>query len=337
MRPNIVHTDPAALSRKDFIPSTEVRWCAGCADYSVLAQVQRTLPTLGIPKENFVFVSGIGCSSRFPYYMDTYGLHTVHGRAPAIATGVKLANPELSVWVITGDGDGLSIGGNHLLHALRRNIGLKILLFNNRIYGLTKGQYSPTSELGKKTKSTPQGSVDYPVDPVSFALGAGATFVARVIANDAAMLQEVLRRMAAHRGTAFVELYQNCVIFNEGAFDGLTEGDAKHERQLRLEQGQPLRFGKEKERGIVVDQNGRPSVVSVAEVGEQRLLRHDEGSDTVGFLLSRLSMPDFPMPLGVFRAVERPAYEEMMRSQLPDGPRRPLRELFASGETWTVG
>ena len=266
--PEITSTDPSAQTKKDFTSDQEVRWCPGCGDYSILAQVQRVLPSFGIPKEKYVFVSGIGCSSRFPYYMDTYGMHSIHGRAPAIATGIKTVNPELAVWVVTGDGDGLSIGGNHFMHVLRRNVDVKLLMFNNQIYGLTKGQYSPTSPVGKKAKSTPMGSVDYPVDPVSLALGAGATFVARTLDVNVQHIQEILKRANAHKGTAFVEIYQNCNIFNDGAFAQLTEKDTKAERTIELVHGKPMRFGKNKERGIALDPNLQPRVVNVADHGE---------------------------------------------------------------------
>jgi 2-oxoglutarate/2-oxoacid ferredoxin oxidoreductase subunit beta len=327
------------LTAKDFKPDQEVRWCPGCVDYSILAQVQRVFPTLGIPRENFAIVSGIGCSSRFPYYMNTYGVHGIHGRAPAIATGLKLARPELSVWVVTGDGDALAIGGNHLMHALRRNTSLKILLLNNRIYGLTKGQTSPTSEFGKKTKSTPAGSVEYPLRPVDIALGAGATFVARVMGNDAQMVPEVLRRAARHDGAAFIEFFQNCVIFNDGAFDELTDPANKADVQLRLEHGKPLRFGKDGSKGLVMGEDGNPAVVSVADVPAARLLVHDETSDTLPALLSRLNPPDFPLPLGILRAVEREPYERLVRKQIDDArAKRPttLEAVLNEGQTWTV-
>lgn len=338
--PEFTHTDPSCLLKKDFVPSTEVRWCPGCADYSILSQVQKLLPSLGTPKENFVFVSGIGCSSRFPYYMNTYGIHSIHGRAPAIATGLKLSRPDLSVWVVTGDGDALAIGGNHLLHALRRNIGLKILLFDNRIYGLTKGQLSPTSEFGKKTKSTPIGSVDYPVTPASFALGAGATFVGRALATDGAGLGEVLRRAAAHDGTALVVIYQNCVIFNDGAFDVLSDAETRDEAVLRVEQGKPLLFGKNKEKGIAIDGSGRPIVVDVTKGGMERVLVHDEEADTLGFILSRLHYPEFPTPFGVLHAVERPSYETMFTGQIEQAKaskKGSVQSLLESGRTWEVG
>lgn len=339
LRLQVVPSDPAALSRKDFVSDQDVKWCPGCIDYAILAQVQKTLPSLGIPREKFVFVSGIGCSSRFPYYVDTYGMHSIHGRAPAIATGIKAANPELSVWVVTGDGDALSIGGNHLMHALRRNVGLKILLFNNRIYGLTKGQYSPTSEIGKHTKSSPDGSIDYPVDPIEVALGSGATFVARALGSDGPHLQEVLTRAAAHRGCAFVEIYQNCVIFNDGAFDALMEH--KDDRRLYVHHGEPLRFGKDGTRGIVLDGNGTPKVVDVATAGTAALLTHDERSPVLPHVLASLGGEALPTAFGVFRAVERAAYEEMLTAQVTEARRRRdpgggLQALLESGETWKV-
>jgi 2-oxoglutarate/2-oxoacid ferredoxin oxidoreductase subunit beta len=337
--PQITPTDPSAQTKKDFTSDQEVRWCPGCGDYSILAQVQRVLPSFGIPKEKYVFVSGIGCSSRFPYYMDTYGVHSIHGRAPAIATGIKSVNPELSVWVVTGDGDGLSIGGNHFMHVLRRNLDVKLLMFNNQIYGLTKGQYSPTSPIGKKAKSTPMGSVDYPVDPVSLALGAGATFVARTLDVNVAHIQEMLKRAAAHKGTAFVEIYQNCNIFNDGAFAQLTEKDSKADSVVEIEHGKPLRFGKNKEKGIVLDQQLRPKIVRVDEVGEDELYVHDEQSDLSAVLVSRLGAPDFPTPIGVFRAVERPSYDQLLNQQVERasaGNRTTVQDLLDVG-AWTIG
>jgi 2-oxoglutarate/2-oxoacid ferredoxin oxidoreductase subunit beta len=337
--PQITPTDPSAQTKKDFTSDQEVRWCPGCGDYSILAQVQRVLPSFGIPKEKYVFVSGIGCSSRFPYYMETYGVHSIHGRAPAIATGIKSVNPELSVWVVTGDGDGLSIGGNHFMHVLRRNLDVKLLMFNNQIYGLTKGQYSPTSPIGKKAKSTPMGSVDYPVDPVSLALGAGATFVARTLDVNVTHIQAMLKRAAAHKGTAFVEIYQNCNIFNDGAFAQLTEKDSKADSVVEIEHGKPLRFGKSKEKGIVLDQQLRPKIVRVDEVGEDELYVHDEQSDLSAVLISRLGAPDFPTPIGVFRAVERPSYDQLLNQQVERasaGNRTTVQDLLDVG-AWTIG
>jgi 2-oxoglutarate ferredoxin oxidoreductase subunit beta len=333
------------LAKKDFQTDQEVRWCPGCGDYAILAGVQRFMPTLGIPKEKIVFISGIGCSSRFPYYMNTYGFHTIHGRAPAVATGVKMANPDLSVWVVTGDGDGLSIGGNHLLHALRRNVELKVMMFNNRIYGLTKGQYSPTSELGKKTKSTPMGSIDHPFNPLSVVLGAEAGFVARSIDVEPKHLEGVLGRAAAHRGGTFVEVLQNCNVFNDGAWDGVTAKDVKEDMQLRLEHGQPMLFGKGRTRGIRLGgRNGlEPEVVELGVDGvtEADILVHDEAEPTgaIAYLLSRLMPPHFPLPIGVFRAVERPRYELLAHEQMTAPARGPtsIHDLLRSGETWTVG
>jgi len=331
------------LTRKDFESDQDVRWCPGCGDYSILAGVQRVMPTLGIPREKIVFVSGIGCSSRFPYYMNTYGIHSIHGRAPAIATGLKVSRPDLDVWVVTGDGDGLSIGGNHLIHALRRNVGLKILLFNNRIYGLTKGQYSPTSERGKKTKSTPFGSLDAPFNPVGVALGAGATFVARTVDVEPVHLQSVIRRAAEHRGAAFVEIYQNCNVFNDGAFTYMTEKATKADAQMIVENGKPLRFGKGKEFGIRL-KGLEPEVVKIGENGitESDLLVWDEKIPNPGlaFLLAHLLPPKFPTPIGVFRSVEAPAYEEMAVEQERLAVEKrgvgELQKLLKSGEVWTV-
>jgi len=329
----------AGLSRKGFVSDQDVRWCPGCGDYSILAQLQRVLPELGVPRENFVFVSGIGCSSRFPYYMNTYGFHGIHGRAAALATGLKIARPELSVWVITGDGDGLSIGGNHLIHALRRNVGLKILLFNNRIYGLTKGQCSPTSELGKVTKSTPLGSVDYPFNPMAVAMGVDAAFVARSIDVEAKHLQEMLRRAFAHPGGAFLEILQNCNIFNDGAWERLTDGETKADNVLLLEHGQPLRFGRRRERGIRLGADGRLQVVTLGEEGvtESDILVHDERNRALAYQLAHLERPT---PIGVFHAESRPVYEEAMAAQVAAARQRlgpgDLGELFRRGETWTV-
>ncbi|GLW29453.1 2-oxoacid:ferredoxin oxidoreductase subunit beta [Actinoplanes regularis] len=333
---------PVQLTMKDFKSDQEVRWCPGCGDYAILAAVQSFMPELGIPRENIVFVSGIGCSSRFPYYMNTYGMHSIHGRAPAIATGLSASRPDLSVWVVTGDGDALSIGGNHLIHALRRNVNLKILLFNNRIYGLTKGQYSPTSELGKITKSTPAGSADSPFNPLSLALGAEATFVARTIDSDRKHLQSVLRAAAAHEGSAFVEIYQNCNIFNDGAFDLIKDPNSRDQHLIRLEQGRPITFGSDDQFSVVhpegsfglkVQEGGTPIV-------------HDPGVDdpAYAFALSRLSGSDLnTTPIGVFRDVRRPSYDEIVRKQLVDAqagstgtPEEMLNGLLNSGDTWTI-
>ncbi|MGH2749977.1 MAG: 2-oxoacid:ferredoxin oxidoreductase subunit beta [Actinomycetota bacterium] len=330
------------LTRKDFESDQEVRWCPGCGDYAVLSAVQSVMPELGIPREKIVFVSGIGCSSRFPYYMNTYGLHGIHGRAAAIATGIATARPDLQVWVITGDGDSLSIGGNHLIHALRRNVNLKILLFNNQIYGLTKGQYSPTSEEGKVTKSTPFGSLERPFNPVSMALGAEATFVGRTIDVERKHLPALLRKAAAHRGSAFIEIYQNCNIFNDGAFIALT-GKERSQNRIYLEHGKPIRFGPDNERGVIARSTGQLEIVDVTDVGEDKLLVHDahRSDPSLAFSLSRLADgPISPTPLGIFRQVEAPVYGDGMESQLraaaeKQGP-GDLEKLLQSGDTWTV-
>jgi 2-oxoglutarate ferredoxin oxidoreductase subunit beta len=329
------------LKPKDFESDQYVRWCPGCGDYSILAQVKKVLPTLGIPKENFVFISGIGCSSRFPYYVDTFGFHSIHGRAPTLAAGLKVARPELSVWVITGDGDALSIGGNHLLHAIRRNLDIKILLFNNRIYGLTKGQYSPTSLPGAVTKSTPFGSIDHPLHPMSVAVGAEATFVARTVDRDVKHQQMVLERAAQHKGTAFVEIYQNCNIFNDGAWDYAVDKQVKSDNILMLEQNKPLIFGKDRDKGIRL--NGvNPEVVQLGgDITEDDLLFHEENADdpSWAFLLSRLFQPAFPEPMGVFRAVERPTYDGMAAKQVEQAKAKggkDLQALITGSETWTV-
>lgn len=330
------------LTKKDYTSDQDVRWCPGCGDYAVLATVQSFMPELNIPKERTVFISGIGCSSRFPYYMDTYGFHTIHGRAPAIATGLSVTNPELNVWVVTGDGDALSIGGNHLIHAMRRNVNLTILLFNNQIYGLTKGQYSPTSEQGKVTKSTPFGSADYPFNPVSLALGAECSFVARSLDTDRAHLTAVLQRAAQFRGTKLIEIYQNCNIFNDDAFIALTGRETKGLNQIKLEHGKPITFGPDGSRGVVAEADGSVRIVDVAEVGEARLVVHNEEAINAAhaFALSRLShTPTGPTPLGVFRAVERPTYEEIVDSQIAAASakgRGDLASLLASGDTWEV-
>ncbi|MFF3193280.1 2-oxoacid:ferredoxin oxidoreductase subunit beta [Streptomyces misionensis] len=330
----------ARQTAKDFKSDQEVRWCPGCGDYAILAAVQGFMPELGLARENIVFVSGIGCSSRFPYYMNTYGMHSIHGRAPAIATGLASSRPDLSVWVVTGDGDALSIGGNHLIHALRRNVNLKILLFNNRIYGLTKGQYSPTSETGKITKSTPMGSVDAPFNPVSLALGAEATFVARTIDSDRKHLTGVLRAAAEHPGTALVEIYQNCSIFNDGAFDALKDRQRAEEALIRLEHGRPIRFGADGTRGVVRDpRTGGLDVVTVTPENEADLVVHDSGAHdpTTAFALSRLTDPT---PVGVFRDTERTVYDAALNAQLDAAVDRhgkgDLTSLLTGTDTWTV-
>jgi 2-oxoglutarate ferredoxin oxidoreductase subunit beta len=329
------------LKPADFASDQDVRWCPGCGDYSILAQMKKVLPMTGVPPEKTVFVSGIGCSSRFPYYVNSYGVHGIHGRAPAIATGVKVANPDLSVWVITGDGDALSIGGNHLMHAIRRNLDFNIVLFNNQIYGLTKGQYSPTSPLGKVTKSTPFGSVDNPLHPLAVAIGCEATFVARSIDVHIKHLGEVLRRASEHRGTAFIEVYQNCNVFNDGAFEWGTDRDTKADMVLELEHGKPLIFGKNRDKGIRL--NGMtPEVVELGKgITEDDLLFHDEKAEepTLAYLLSRMRHPEFPEPIGVYRAVERPIFEERLHQQIADARKKKepdLESLFLAGETWVV-
>jgi 2-oxoglutarate ferredoxin oxidoreductase subunit beta len=330
------------LTPKDLASDQEVRWCPGCGDYSILAQMKKALAPLGIPREKFVFISGIGCASRFPYYMNTYGFHTIHGRAPTLATGLKLARPDLSVWVITGDGDGLSIGGNHLIHAIRRNMDLKIILFNNEIYGLTKGQYSPTSRIGTRTKSSPLGSIDTPLRPLSLALGADATFVARTLDVDIHHLTETLKRAAVHKGTAFVEVYQNCKIFNDGVFDYATDKSVKADNVLYLQHGRPLLFGKDQNKGIRLH-GLNPEVVELGNgIAKDDLLVHDEKADepSLAYLLSRMIYPDFPECIGVFRCVERPTYESVLNKQIDDAivmrGAGKLDELFASDEIWIV-
>jgi 2-oxoglutarate ferredoxin oxidoreductase subunit beta len=330
-------------TKKDFQTDQEVRWCPGCGDYAILSAVQSVFPELGIPKEKFVVISGIGCSSRFPYYMNTYGFHTIHGRAPAVATGLKIARPELEVWVATGDGDALSIGGNHTIHMLRRNVGLKVLLFNNKIYGLTKGQYSPTSEIGKKAKSTPYGSIDRPFNPLSLALGAEATFVARSVDVFQPHLKAVLRRAAAHQGTAFIEILQNCNIFNDGAWESLTERDVKDDHTILLEQGKPLVFGKSRDKGIRMNGINLEVVTLGGEVTEKDLIVHDEAhpNPAYAFLLSRMDgTPGFPTPLGVLHAVDAPRYETGMSDQLRQVVAKKgkgdLGQLLRAGDTWEV-
>jgi 2-oxoglutarate ferredoxin oxidoreductase subunit beta len=333
------------LTRKDFVADQEVRWCPGCGDYSILANVQKVMPELGVPRENIVFISGIGCSSRFPYYMNTYGFHTIHGRAPAFATGVKTANPDLSVWVVTGDGDGLSIGGNHLLHSVRRNLDMQILLFNNQVYGLTKGQYSPTSVRGMRTKSSPQGSIDHPIDPISFALGCGATFVARTIDVDAAHLQQVLKRAYEHKGTAFVEILQNCPVFNDGIWEDLEDRKTRSQTSLVLEHGEPLVFGAPENRKGILMYHGRPRIIDLKDDDDPKemgVVIHDENLETPSYAssLATLARPDFPLPVGVIREVEKPCYEELMEQQIQEAidqkGRGDLRSLLHSGDTWTV-
>lgn len=334
---------PEQLTKKDFVSNQEVRWCPGCGDYAILNNVQKVMPELGIPREKIVFVSGIGCSSRFPYYMNTYGFHSIHGRAPAIATGIKSANPELSVWVITGDGDALSIGGNHFMHVLRRNLDINYILFNNRIYGLTKGQYSPTSVFGQRTKSTPMGVIDYPVNPLSLAIASEATFVARSIDIDVKHLGAMVEAAARHKGVSFLEVYQNCNIFNDGAFDYFAERSVRQDKVLYLEDGKPMIFGKDRNLGIRM-KGAHPEVVQIGENGitEADILVHDINLEdpSVAFMLARMEQPDFPQPVGIFRAVERPSYDQMLAEQIEtaiakSGPGT-LEKLIYSGDMWTV-
>ena len=335
-------TDDSTLTKKDFVTPNDVRWCPGCGDYAILNAVQRTLPELGIPKEQFVVVSGIGCSSRFPYYMNTYGFHTIHGRAPTVATGVKVANPDLSVWMITGDGDGLSIGANHLLHLLRRNLDINVLLFNNRIYGLTKGQYSPTSEVGKKTKSTPLGSVDHPINPLLFALGSEATFVARTTDTDMKHMVETFKQAQAHKGTSFVEVFQNCVIFNNKTFDTVTSRDVKEDQVLSLEEGKPLIFGANRDKGIRL--NGLdPEVVMLGDgIGQDDLLVHQPKNSNCAYanILAQMTYPAFPTPVGVLRQLDgRETYEDALTQQIEhaqSGGTENLQQLLTGKNSWVV-
>ncbi|MDA1091797.1 MAG: 2-oxoacid:ferredoxin oxidoreductase subunit beta [Acidobacteria bacterium] len=338
-----MRTELPVLKAADFGSDQDVRWCPGCGDYSILAQMKKMLPSLGVPREKMVFVSGIGCSSRFPYYMNTYGIHSIHGRAPAFATGLKVARPDLMVWVITGDGDGLSIGGNHLMHAIRRNLDINIILFNNRIYGLTKGQYSPTSPLGKKTKTSPMGAIDNPLHPLSLAIGCEGSFIARSIDTHIKHLEDVLSQAAAHRGTSFVEIYQNCNVFNDGAFDYATGRQRRSENTIELEHGKPLVFGADGQKGIRL--NGlQPEVVELGNgITEADLLVHDAHAPepSLAYLLSRLRHEDgFPEPIGVFRSVDIPRYDEQLNAQVDaaraDRGDGDLSALLNSGDTWTV-
>lgn len=326
------------LSRKDFVTPNDVRWCPGCGDYAILNSLQRTFPELGIPRENFVVISGIGCSSRFPYYMQTYGFHTIHGRAPSVATGVKVANPDLSVWIVTGDGDGLSIGGNHLMHLLRRNLNVTVLLFNNRIYGLTKGQYSPTSPVGTKTKTTPTGSVDNPLNPLLFALGAEATFIARTVDNNPKHMVETFKAAHAHQGVSFVEIFQNCVIFNDSAWDPVYAKENRDHNMLTLEAGKPLLFGKNKEKGIRL--NGLVPEIVDASSPDILIHRPDHPSPLYSQMLATLGLPDFPTPIGVVRQIERPTYESLIQNQMVAAKsvkgEGSWKELLHGSSTWTV-
>jgi len=329
-------------TRQDWQSDQEVRWCPGCGDYTILASVQNFMAELGVPRENAVFVSGIGCAARFPYYMETYGMHSIHGRAPAIASGIAVARPELSVWIVTGDGDALSIGGNHIIHAMRRNVNLKVLLFNNQIYGLTKGQYSPTSEQGKRTKSSPMGSIDFPFNPVSLALGSEATFVARTIDMDRNHTLEMLDAAAKHKGSAFIEIYQNCNVFNDKAFEALTGKQERQENRINLEHGKPVTFGPNDEHGVMI-YDGTAHIVDVAEVGLANLHVHDATAESpaAAFALSRLSHGPFgPTPVGVFRSVQRATYEDDMERQIAEATERKgegtLFDLVTSTGSWVV-
>jgi 2-oxoglutarate ferredoxin oxidoreductase subunit beta len=337
---------PPAYAKKDFESGVDPRWCPGCGDFSIINQVQRTLPSVGVKRENIVFVSGIGCSSRFPYYMNNYGMHTLHGRAPSFASGIKLARPELMVWIITGDGDALAIGGNHFIHAMRRNLDLKLVMFNNRIYGLTKGQVSPTSELGKKTKTTPQGSPDHPFNPPALALGSGATFVARSVDVEGAHLGGVLKAAAEHKGSVFVEVFQNCPVFNDGAYTFLTEKALKADAQLRMEHGKPLLFGKDGKKGIRFNpQSAELEVVTLGENGvtEKDILVHDvkRPDPTIAFMLANLAeRPGFPTPIGVFRDVQKPTADELTweiigKAKAAKGA-VDVKKLLAGGDTWEI-
>jgi 2-oxoglutarate ferredoxin oxidoreductase subunit beta len=336
-----VATEAPKLTRSDFVPDQEVRWCPGCGDYAILAQIQKTMPELGVPRENIVFISGIGCSSRFPYYMNAYGIHSIHGRAPTLATGLKCARPDLDVWVVTGDGDSLSIGGNHFLHALRRNVDINILMFNNKIYGLTKGQYSPTSDHGKRTKSSPDGSIDWPINPIGVAIGAEATFIARTVDVFQKHMSEMIRRSAEHDGGCVIEIAQNCLIFNDGAWSHLSEKETRADNVLFLEHGKPMRFGKDLEKGICLCGGLEPKVVLVDEVGEDQLLVHDEQAPepTMAFFLSRMGPPDFPTPVGVFRSIKKPTYQDLLMGQIHAAQEKGLPDLdalYRQGETWEI-
>lgn len=331
-----------SYSKEDFVSGADVRWCPGCGDYAILSVMQKTLADYEVKRENHVFVSGIGCSSRFPYYMNTYGFHTIHGRAPAIATGLKCARPDLTVWVITGDGDGLSIGGNHLIHCLRRNVDLNIILVNNQIYGLTKGQYSPTSEKGKVTKSSPFGSIDYPINPLCTAIAAEATFVARTVDSDPRHMGQTLARAARHKGVSFVEIYQNCIIFNKDAFQSITGRESREDRALYLEHGKPLIFGKEKNKGIRL--NGMTTeIVDIVNGDTSGLLVHNENDPrpNYAYLLTQMVYPEMPVPFGVFRSIEKPTYDEMLIGQVNAAIEKKgqgkLKDILYTEDVWAVG
>jgi 2-oxoglutarate ferredoxin oxidoreductase subunit beta len=335
-----VAVEMPSLTKKDFASNQDVRWCPGCGDYAILAQMQRIMPDIGVPKENIVFISGIGCSSRFPYYMNTYGIHSIHGRAPTLATGLAVANPELSVWVVTGDGDGLSIGGNHLIHACRRNVDINIILFNNRIYGLTKGQYSPTSRRGSRTKSSPMGSLEQPINPLSLALSAEATFVARTIDSDVKHLGATLRAAANHKGTSFVEIYQNCIIFNAKEWTDLSDRKRRQENILYLESGRPLVFGKDLEKGVMLRSGFMPEVYELGtEIEEKDLLVHNAHAES-SCLAYSLSRMEHPVPMGIFWDVRRPTYEEGLMGQIEEARAKSgsgdLDQLFQSADLWEI-
>ena len=344
MTPTTTEQTPQAprYVKDDFVSGQDVRWCPGCGDYAILSVMQKTLADLPIKREDHVFVSGIGCSSRFPYYMNTYGFHTVHGRAPSIATGLKCARPDLTVWVITGDGDGLSIGGNHLIHCLRRNVNLNIILINNQIYGLTKGQYSPTSEKGKVTKSSPYGVIDYPINPLCIAIAAEATFIARTVDSDPRHMGQILARAAAHKGVSFVEIYQNCIIFNKDTFQPITGRENREDRALYLENGKPLVFGKQKDKAIAL--NGfKTEIVDISNgIEGKNVLIHNESDPTpnYSYLLTQMEYPEMPVPFGVFRNIEKPTYDEMMEDQkkyaIEKKGEGKLRDILYTEDVWTV-
>jgi len=334
--------DPSEYTKKDFVSNQDIRWCSGCGDYHIHNALTSTWSKLGIPKENFAVISGIGCSSRFPYYSDTFGFHTIHGRAPTVAIGAKLANPELSVWVITGDGDGMSIGGNHLIHAIRRNPDINIILFNNEIYGLTKGQTSPTSRTGIKTKSSPLGSIDTPIEPLTLAVTAGATFIARVVDTNLPMMREIFAESAVHKGVSFIEAYTNCVIFNDGAFAAAESRLERKDATVELKHGEPLIFGKNSDKGIILD-GFNPKVVTIGEndVKKEDILVHDETSTNPAYvyMLATMKGPDLPIPVGVLRRVEKPTYESLVHQQEKEAAKakgKDLSGLLLSSDSWSV-
>ena len=328
-------------TKEDFVSGQEVRWCPGCGDYAILATAQRTLSKFDIPRSNYVFISGIGCSSRFPYYMNTYGFHTIHGRAPTIATGLKCARPDLNIWVVTGDGDGLSIGGNHLVHCMRRNVDLNILLVNNQIYGLTKGQYSPTSEFGKITKSTPMGSIDYPINALCIAIASEATFIARTLDTDPLHMSMVMERAMKHKGVSFVEIYQNCIIFNDKCFAPVIGREYREDRMIYMEHGKPLVFGKAKDKAVRL-KGLQPEIVDLKGADPKELVIHNETDPLphYAYLLTQMRYPEMPVPFGVFRAIEKPTYNDMLQNQVDDAAKKKgkgdLKQLIYGAETWTV-